>query len=166
MAHQLLAAHELRRLQAGGEGDLLLLPRGGEEDGAPLDLLVQGVGVLLGDELLGLQPGEEQGAVGQVGQAGGLVQDDLEVLLPLLRGGVRLPQELGKALDGGDGGLELVGEVVDEVVPQGLDALELLRHLVEILVGGLKGARHLGGEPPGEVALRHRLQPPVRPETI
>ena len=77
---------------------------GGEEDGAPLDLLVQGVGPLLRDALLGLQLGEQQGAVGQVGQAGGLVQNDLEILVPLLRGGIRLPKELGKALDGGDGG--------------------------------------------------------------
>ena len=123
MAHQLLVAYELRRLQAGGKGDLLFLPGGGEEDGAPLDLFVQGVGALLSNKLLGLQPGEEQGAVGQVGQVGGLIQNDLEVLFTLLRGGVRLPQELRKAFDSGDRGLEFVGEVVDEVGAQGLDCL-------------------------------------------
>ena len=85
MAHQLLVAYELRRLQAGGKGDLLFLPGGGEEDGAPLDLFVQGVGALLSNKLLGLQPGEEQGAVGQVGQVGGLIQNDLEILFTLRR---------------------------------------------------------------------------------
>ena len=160
MAHQLLIARVLRRLQIGGEGDPLFLPGGGEENGAPLNLLVQGVGPLLRDALLGLQLGEQQGAVGQVGQAGGLVQNDLEILVPLLRGGIRLPEELGKALDGGDGGLELVGEVVDEVGAQGLDALELLGHLVKILIGGLKGAALLRLQPLGEVPVGHRPQPP------
>lgn len=98
MAHQLLVAYELRRLQAGGKGDLLFLPGGGEEDGAPLDLFVQGVGALLSNELLGLQPGEEQGAVGQVGQVGGLIQNDLEVLFTLLRGGVRSRRSSAKPL--------------------------------------------------------------------
>ena len=160
MAHQLLIARVLRRLQVGGEGDPLFLPGGGEEDGATLDLLVQGVGPLLRDALLGLQLGEQQGAVGQVGQAGGLVQNDLEVLVPLLRGGVRLPEKLGKALDGGDGGLELVGEVVDEVGAQGLDALQLHGHLVKILIGRLEGPALLRLQPLGEVPVGHRPQPP------
>ena len=86
-----------------------------EEDGAPLDLFVQGVGALLSNKLLGLQPGEEQGAVGQVGQVGGLIQNDLEVLFTLLRGGVRLPQELRKAFDSGDRGIGMPEEVRSHV---------------------------------------------------
>lgn len=48
-----------------------------------IDLFVQGVGALLSNKLLGLQPGEEQGAVGQVGQVGGLIQNDQ--LLPQIK---------------------------------------------------------------------------------
>lgn len=82
---------------------------------------------------LGLQFCQQQRPVGQFRQAGGLVLDDAEILLPLLLGDVRLGKQLRKALDGGDGGLELVGIAVDEVLPQGADGLQLLRHAVEIL---------------------------------
>ena len=136
MAHQLLVPHIGDRLQVGGEGDALFLPGAGEQDGAALDLLIQGEGLLLRDGVLGLQPGHQQGAVGQVGQAVGLLGDDLEVLAALLLGEAGLLKQLGKARDGGDGGLELMGEAVDKVLPQGLDPLKLLGHLVEILIGG------------------------------
>lgn len=97
---------------------------------------------------------------------GGLIQNDLEVLFTLLRGGVRLPQELRKAFDSGDRGLEFVGEVVDEVGAQGLDALQLFGHLVEILIGRLEGAALLRLQILGKIPVATAFKPRVRPDTI
>ena len=160
VAHQLLIPHIGDGLQIGGEGDALFLPGAGEQDGAPLDLLVQGEGLLLGDGVLGLQTGHQQGAVGQIGQAVGLLGNDLEVLAAFLLGESGFLKQLGKAGDGGDGGLELVGEAVDKILPQGLDPLKLLGHLVEILIGGGQRAGTAGVQPQGEVPLRHAAQAP------
>ena len=42
---------------------------------------------------------------------------------------------MGKALDGDDGGLELMGEIVDEILTEHLNAVQLGGHVVE---GALK----------------------------
>ena len=88
----------------------------------------------LGDVLLGGELGEQDGVAGQAGKAVRFFLDNRQVLPLLFRGQFTLQHEGGEAVDGGDGGLEFMGEVIDEVLLQELDAGQLGTHLVEALV--------------------------------
>lgn len=133
LPQQFLAAGAVHGFQLRRKGQVLFLPAVGTEDGAPADLLVQRKCGLIRQKPLGFQLGQKQGPVGQFRQPGGLLLDDAEILLPLLLGEIRLGKQLRKALDGGDRRFEFMGIAVDEVLPQGADALQFLRHAVEIL---------------------------------
>ena len=127
----------------------------GTEDGAPTDLLIQRKRGLIRQKPLGLQFCQQQRPVGQFRQTGGLVLNDPQMLLPLLLGKIRLGKQLRKALDGGDRRLEFMGIAVDKVLPQGADALQFLRHAVEILTQIVQQLMLICFQPDGIVSSRH-----------
>jgi len=155
LPQQFLTAGAVYGFQLRGEGEVLLPPVVGEQDGAPADLFIQGEGGLVRHEPLGFQLGQKQGPVGQFRQTGGLVLDDPQILLPLLLGEIRLGKQLRKALDGGDRRFEFMGIAVDEVLPQGADALQFLRHAVEILTQIVQQLMLICFQTDGIVSSRH-----------
>ena len=79
----------------------------------------------------GLQLAHIQHPPHQAGEPPALVGDDLQVLLLGLRGDGPVQDAVGIARDGGHGGLQLVGNVGDEVPALALRLLQRLRHPVE-----------------------------------
>ena len=123
--------------------------------------------LLGGHPLRGLEPGELQHPADQTGQAAGLRGDDLEGFPLLLRGNGAVQDALGKAGDGGHGGLELVGDVGHELAALLLRLGQGVGHGVEGLgqLADLIGAAGILGEAglklaPGELVgrLAHAFQ--------
>ena len=158
VGEELHAARELHRRDVRGEGLRLLPGAALQQQEAVADLLVQPEGRPGHRQVPGLQLGEQQGVVGKLRQLGGFAGDDLEVLLLLRLGKAGLLEQLSKAADGGQRGLELVGEGVDILIPPGADVLKLLRHAVEVGIGRGKGAAPLNGQPDGQIPVDDDLE--------
>ena len=164
MGHHLLVAHVAQLVQIQPQIQLLVRPLLLHQQDAVAQLLVQAVAVLVGDDLLVLQLGQQQHVGGHVRQALGLGHDDAGVFLPLGVGEVVALQLLGEAADGHDGRLELVAEVVDEVRAEQLDGAQLLGHVV-VAGDQLANLAHavLLAEADAEVALGDLLHGVVHP---
>ena len=76
-----------------------------------------------------------------------------------LLGKIRLGKQFRKALDGGDRRLEFMGIAVDKVLPQSADALQFLRHAVEILTQIVQQLMLICFQPDGIVSSRHGTKP-------
>ena len=133
MLHQALRADVFDFLQIHVELDVLAGPLGLQQHHRLTDLLVQPVLGGGGPDGLVVHPGDQQNVPHQGGQTAGVEQNPLHVARLLLGGGAALEQH-GVALDGVDGGLELVGYVGDEVALQGFGGGQSLHHQVEALV--------------------------------
>ena len=95
-------------------------------------LLRQREGRGVGQNALRFDTGQRQHAVGEPGQAAALGRDDGEILPPLFgRHLLVLQQQGGKTADRGDGGLEFMRKVVDEIFAQDLRSAQFLRRFVE-----------------------------------
>ena len=137
---------------------------------AGADLLVQIVVGLLPHQFLAFVLGKQQHAAGQVRQTLGFLHDKIQVFVLLLLGQAAPPQPAGKAADGDDGGLELVGKGVDKIVAHQLGAAQLGGHAVKAVqqLGNVAGAllRHPHGIVPagdGFGGLHHVLDGFGRP---
>ena len=97
----------------------------------------------IGKNRLVLDSGEIQHIGGHVGKAQRFRLYDVEVLRLLLRRQAAPLQYLGKACHRHDGSLELMGKIIDKIIPKHFRIAQLLRHLVEA-VGELRKGRMAG----------------------
>ena len=98
------------------------------------DLFIQTEAAAVGADLLIFQLAEEQDAAHKGGQTLGVEEDLLHIFRLLLIEILAALQQHGIALDGVDGGLELVGDIGDEVRLEHFDGAELVGHHVEARV--------------------------------
>ena len=95
--------------------------------------------LLGGDPLTGLEPAQIQHLPHQPGEPPGLGGDDLQIFLLSLRWDGAIQNTVGKAGNGGHGGLELVGDVGHKLAALGLRLGDGVSHGVE----GLRQLPHL-----------------------
>ena len=161
MLHQALRADVFDFLQIHVELDVLAGPLGLQKHHRLTDLLIQPVLGGGGPDGLVVHPGDQQNVPHQGGEAAGVEQDPLHIARLLLRGGAALEQH-GIALDGVDGGLELMGHVGDKVALKGFGGGQGLYHQVEALVAVADlGNAALGLQLHGEIPLGHPLHGPA-----
>ena len=92
------------------------------QEHALADLLAQADIFRVAEDRLALDAVQREDIGGELREAFALVPDDGQVLLLILGRQVDVQKEVGEAADAHDRGLELVGEVVDEVLAQDLRA--------------------------------------------
>ena len=145
-------------LQIDVEFDLLFAPPGLQRQDRLAHLLVQAEHRGLPGDGLVLHLGQKQNVADQAGQPVGVVQNLVHVLALLRRGPVRILEQHGVALDGVDGGLELVGDVGDEVGLEHLGLFQLRDHHVEVPVELLNVAALASAiDAELEIAARHAI---------
>jgi len=119
---------------------LFLSQRGGEEDHVLPNLLIQQVGLPVRRNFRGLQFRKEEGIPGNIGQPLRLFRDQFQVFNFLFPGAVLLQKQGGETVYRHDRRFEFMGEMVDEVLPQGLSILKFPGHFIEVKVYLLKRA--------------------------
>ena len=90
--------------------------------------------------LAGFQLGDVQHVLHQAGQAAGLLGDDGQVTLVFLGRDGAVQHAVDKALDGGHGRAQLVGDVAHELAAGVIDGLQAGSHIIE--GGGKVGQLH------------------------
>ena len=117
--------------QDQGEGDLLGMALMLKGCGDLADHLVEVKVRLVQDHAAGVQVVEGEEIIGQFCQTVGLVEAHLQVLAMQLRRDGAVEHRLEKAVDGGEGRAEVVGDVRDELLLVILLARDLACHVVE-----------------------------------
>ena len=149
-------------LQLRVKGDLLFLPDRLKGQGAVAQLAAQVIGLPLGGDLLALQLVELQDIGNQGGEAACAAQDGGEAGVALLLRQIWPQKQLRVVLDGGQRGLDLVGDIGDKVSAHGLDAAQLRHHFVEVQDHHVQVVVPVGGVErrniDGEIAVGHLVR--------